>query len=199
MNILTDILPSKIECNGSVFELETDYRAAVKMAVMIEKGEKDPVELCKPFFPNGFPKDIQGMVEAVIYFFRGGEKPTEKEEKETPKPQNNKPTWSFIVDSEAIYSDFWRYYNIDLATAKLHWWTFKSLLWGLCTDSNFKMRIYYRSVKLSDLPKGERKRIASIRKEIEIQTAETGGKMTLEQRNNTMLDYVTKRSKETRG
>jgi hypothetical protein len=33
----------------------------------------------------------------------------------------------------------------------------------------------------------------------EIKTAEKGGKLTLEQRNKQMLDYVTKRFNETRG
>ena len=67
---------------------------------------------------------------------------------------------------------------------------------GLPEKSNFKERIYYRTCKLSDLPKGERKRIANIRKLIEIKTSEKGGKMTLEERNKAMLDYVAKRTKE---
>lgn len=69
---------------------------------------------------------------------------------------------------------------------------------GLPEDSNFKTRIYYRTCNLKDLPKKEKQRIASIRKEIEIKTAEVG-KVTLEQRNRQMLDYVEKRSKELRG
>jgi hypothetical protein len=70
---------------------------------------------------------------------------------------------------------------------------------GLPEDSNFKKRIYYRTCNLKDLPKKEQKRIASIRKEIEIKIAEKGGKITLEERNKQMLDYVIKRSNETRG
>lgn len=194
MNILTDLLPSSVKVGASTFEIETDYRAAVSFALMVEAGENNVYTLCKPFFPKGIPFDVSGAIEAVLYFFRGGE---QKEDSNTKQP--SKPSYSFDVDSEAIYADFWRYYNIDLSQDNLHWWTFRSLLMGLPEDSNFKMRIYYRTCKLSDLPKKEQKRIGNIRKQIEIKQVETGGKMTLEQRNNSMLDYVTKRSKEMRG
>ena len=194
MNILTDYLPSSVKIGNSTFDIETDFRAGVSFYLMIEAGEDSLYKLCTPFFPKGLPLDIIGAGEAVIYFLRGGE----KTEDNAPK-QPSKPSYSFDVDSEAIYADFWRYYNLDLSQDNLHWWTFRNLLMGLPEDSNFKMRIYYRTCKLSDLPKKEQKRIAAIRKQIEIKTAEKGGKLTLEQRNKQMLDYVIKRNNETRG
>lgn len=197
MNILTNDLPSSVEVNGIVYDIETDFRAAVKMALMVEKGEQNPFKLCEPFFPNGTPRNIGGAVEAVLFFFRGGEA-EKSDNKPQAKPKDDKPAYSFEVDSEAIYADFWRYYNIDLSVERLHWWTFKSLLMGLPEKSNFKDRIYYRKVKLSDLPKGERKRVSAIRKEIEIKTGNKGGKISLEERNNKMIDYVKKRSEEVR-
>ena len=193
MNILTDYLPSSVMVGNSTFDIKTDFRAGVSFYCMVEEGEDNLYKLCSPFFPKGLPRDINGAVEAVIYFLRCGEIT------EDNAPKQNKPTYSFNIDSEAIYADFWRYYNIDLSQDDLHWWTFRSLLMGLPEDSNFKMRIYYRTVKLSDLPKKEQKRIANIRKQIEIKTIEKGGKLTLEQRNKQMLDYVIKRSNETRG
>lgn len=195
MNILTDFLPSSVNVGHSTFEIETDFRAGISFSLMVEKGEKDLHKLCAPFFPNGMPFDVGGAVEAVLYFFRGGES---VDEKTTAQKTSSKPSYSFDVDSEAIYADFWRFYNLDLSQANLHWWSFRSLLMGLPEDSNFKTRIYYRTCNLKDLPKKEKQRIASIRKEIEIKAAEVG-KVTLEQRNRQMLDYVEKRSKELRG
>lgn len=192
MNILTEHLPSLIEVENTTFKLETDFRAGIEFSLMIEAGEENIYKLCTPFFPEGLPLDINKAVEAVIFFFRGGEI---LEEKATTKKE--KPSYSFNVDSEAIYADFWRFYSLDLSKEYLHWWTFRSLLMGLPEDSNFKTRIYYRTCNLRDLPKKEQKRIAAIRKEIEIKTVEKGGKLTLEQRNKQMLDYVSKRSKET--
>ena len=194
MNILTDYLASSVKIGNSTFDIETDFRAGVSFYCMVEAGEDNIYKLCTPFFSKGLPLDRNGAVEAVIYFLRGGE----ITEDNAPK-QSNKPVYSFNIDSEAIYADFWRYYNLDLSQDNLHWWTFRSLLMGLPEDSNFKMRIYYRTVKLSDLPKKEQKRIATIRKQIEIKPIEKGGKLTLEQRNKQMLDYVIKRSNEIRG
>lgn len=194
MNILTDYLPSSVNIGETSFDIVTDFRAGVSFFLMIEMGEDNIYKLCKPFFPNGIPLDIGGAVEAVLYFLRGGE----ITEDNAPK-QSNKPSYSYSIDSEAIYADFWRYYNIDLSQDELHWWTFRSLLMGLPEDSNFKMRIYYRTCNLRDLPKKEQKRIAKIRKEIEIKTVEKGVKLTLEQRNKQMIDYVSRRSKELRG
>lgn len=202
MNILTDRLPSSVKVGSTTFDIETDFRAGVSFALMAESGENNIFKLCQPFFPNGFPfdirfateKEIREAVEAVLYFFRCGD---EIEEKEQPK--QSKPAYSYKVDSEAIYADFWRFYNVDLSQDNLHWWTFRNLLMGLPEDSNFKTRIYYRTCKLSDLPKKEQRRIASIRKQIEIKQTENGSKLTLEQRNKQMLDYVKKRSEELRG
>ena len=194
MNILTDYLPSSVKVGNSTFDIVTDFRAGVSFYLLIEEGEDNPYKLCEPFFSKGLPLDINGAVDETIYFLRGGE----KTEDNAPK-QPNKPAYSFAVDSEAIYADFWRYYNLDLSQDRLHWWTFRSLLMGLPEDSNFKMRIYYRTCKLTDLPKKERQRISNIRKQIEIKVAENGGKLTLEQRNKQMLDYVAKRSNEMRG
>lgn len=194
MNILTDLLPSSVKVSGFTYDLVTDFRAGVSFALMVEKGEENILKLCEPFFPNGIPlTDLEGVVEAVLYFFRGGD----VKEDATPRT-NEKPSYSFDVDNEAIYADFWRFYNIDLSQDNLHWWTFRSLLMGLPEDSNFKTRIYYRTCNLKDLPKKEKNRIAKIRKEIEIKKADTG-KVSLEQRNKQMLDYVTKRGSETRG
>ncbi len=193
MNILTDLLPSSVKVGSSTFDIETDFRAGISFYIMVEDGEENFYKLFAPFFPNGTPRDITGAVEAVLYFLRMGEKTEEN------APKKSKSTYSFNVDSESIYADFWRYYNIDLSQDRLHWWTFRSLLFGLPEDSNFKMRIYYRTCDLNGLPKKEKKRIATIRKQIEIKATEKGGKMTLEQRNKQMLDYVAKRSNEMRG
>lgn len=194
MNILTDRLPNTIKVGAVNFDIVTDFRAGVNFSLLIEKGEDNIFNLCKPFLPNGLPRNVVGAVEAVLWFYRGGE-----ETKGDSGGGSDKPSYSFEVDSEAIYADFWRYYSIDLAREELHWWTFRSLLFGLPEDSNFKNRIYYRTCNLKDLPKKEKQRIAKIRKQIEIKTAEKGGKLTLEQRNKQMLDYVTKRFNETRG
>lgn len=191
-NILTQTLPLKIQTENGIFEPVTDFRAGIEFEVMVEKGEQDIFNLMKPFYPNGLPEPEKSAIEAAIWFYMcGGE---EKEEPAKPT-RNRKKAYSFTVDAEAIYSDFSRYYNIDLTDAKIHWWKFRALLYGLPNDSAFKERIYYRTCDLKNLSKNEKKRIAEIRKHIEIKTEEKGEKITLEQRNKQILDYVSNRTK----
>ena len=194
MNILINSLPTQIKVNNGIFEPVTDYRASIEFELMVENGEQDIKKLLTPFFPDGLPVDLVGATDAVLWFYSCGIE--KKQENETqPKPTDKKRVYSFSVDAEAIYSDFARFYDIDLSTANLHWWKFRALLMGLPEDSSFKKRIYYRTCELKDLPKKEQKRIREIRKEIEIKTAHAEH-TTLAERNNKMLDYVKKRSAE---
>lgn len=195
-NILTKTLPTKIQTANVIFEPITDFRASIDFEIMVENGEQDIFALMRPYYPKGLPKGQEtAAIEAAIWLYMCGD---EKKKDEFKPIKKNKRAYSFSVDGEAIYSDFSRFYNIDLTSEDLHWWKFKALLMGLPNDSSFKERMYYRICDLNDLPKKEKKRIAAIRKEIEIKEKETS-KITLEQRNKQMLDYVTKRTKEMRG
>ena len=194
MNILTDRLPSVVSVNGIRYQLETDYRAAVAFELLVDSGEERLAELLKPFYPHGYPPNVEGAVEAALWFYRGGDDIPEATDKKEKKPRS----YSFEVDAEVIFADFWRYYKVDLSSENLHWWTFRALLAGLPDDSGYKQRIYYRTCDLKGLPKAEHARIKRIRKAIEI-TTEKRGRMTLEERNALMLEYVSKRSEETKG
>lgn len=191
MNILTDQLPNGAEAGGVKYILDTDFRAGIKFAVMLEKGEQNAFNLLKPFFPQGIPQDINGALEAVIYFYACGNVP-----KDTETAKKEKPVYSFTVDAETIFADFWRFYNIDLSVEQLHWYVFRSLLEGLSEDSGFKKRIYYRTCDLKDLPTKEKNRIRNIRKLISIEQEENKGKMSLTERNAQMLAYAQKRFNE---
>lgn len=204
MNILTDVLPDIVEVNGTDFEINTDFRASVEFAMMLENGERDYLKMLRPFFPNGLPSDIVGAFTAAVWFFRRGEdaEETKKEEstendKKTDAPKAEKSpkrAYSFQVDADAIFADFWQYYGIDLSLTPLHWWKFRALLAELPGESNYKQRIYYRTCDLSELPKAEKKRIQKIRNEIAIEN-KGHKKMTLEERNKMMRDYVLHRTK----
>jgi hypothetical protein len=193
-NILLESLPTKIQTESGTYEPITDFRASVEFEIMVEKGEEDPYKLLRPYYPNGIPEQEVEAAKAAIWFYQCGN----EEKKDTNKPaKSTKPAYSFEVDAPSIYADFLRYYKIDLTTADLHWWKFRELLAGLPTDSAFKERVYYRTCELKGLSKNEQKRIKEIRKQIEIPTVEKGGKITLEERNKQMLEYVKKRSAET--
>lgn len=195
MNILTDRLPDTVEIGGAEFEINTDFRAGIAFELMVEKGEQRIGRLLSPFFPDGFPCEViteafvEDALEKALVFYRLGDDTEQKQEK------TGKQSYSFDVDGETIYADFWRYYGLDLSTSYLHWWSFRALLTGLPDDSGFKQRVYYRTCELSGLPKKERERINKIRNLIAIHP-EGKRKLTLEERNAQMKNYVAQRSKE---
>ena len=194
MNIIIDRLPDTAVVDGQRFPIETDYRAAVAFELMVESGEDNLAKLLRPFYPYGLPANAEAAVEAALWFYRCGEDVPEKKEGEAQKPRS----YSFDVDAETIFADFWRFYNIDLARESLHWWAFRALLAGLPEESGYKQRVYYRTCDLKGMPKAEQARINRIRKVIAI-TNKKQHKMTLEERNALMLEYVAKRSAETKG
>lgn len=194
MNVLIDRLPTAVSVGGKRYQPETDYRAAVAFELLVESGEEDPYKLIKPFYPQGVPVDINAAAEAALWLYRGGEEIPQ----DTGKGEKKQRSYSFEVDAETIFADFWRYYDIDLSNEALHWWVFRALLAGLPDDSGYKQRVYYRTCDLKGLPKAEQARIKRIRNIIAINT-EKRGKMTLEERNALMLEYVSKRSEEAKG
>lgn len=192
MNILTDALPTSVLIDGVQYEIASDFRAGVEFEMMIEQGEANVYRLLAPFFAK-VPHNLEGALREVELFFCCGTLP-----EKSKKPTKGKQAYSFRVDSEAVFADFWRYYGIDLSREYLHWWAFRALLMGLPEKSEFKQRVYYRTCDLKGLSKKERERIVSIRSRIEIK-AKTDSKQTLEERNASMLAYIAKRAAEIAG
>ena len=192
MNILIDRLPNAVTVDGIRYQPETDYRAAIAFELLVDAGEEDFYNLMRPYYPHGLPANAEAAVEAALWFYRCGEDLPEEKPKKKPR------SYSFEVDADVIFADFWRYYNIDLSNEALHWWAFRALLAGLPDDSGYKERVYYRTCELKGLPPAEQKRIKKIREYIAIKK-ENKGKMTLEERNALMLEYVAKRSEEAKG
>lgn len=192
MNILIDRLPSAVSIGRNRYQLETDYRAAVAFELLVDEGVENVGELMRPFYPHGFPDNVEEAVEAALWFYRCGEELPKEQPKKKPR------SYSFEMDADTIYADFWRYYNIDLSSEALHWWAFRALLAGLPDDSGYKERVYYRTCDLKGKPKAEQDRIKKIREYIAIKK-NNKGKLTLEERNALMLEYVAKRSEETKG
>lgn len=192
MNILTDRLPEHVEIEGRYYPINTDFRAGVEFELLVEKGEENVFKLLAPFFSEGLPDcDLAEVFKAAFSFYLCGAKIPEKKEGQ----KKEKQAYSFEVDSQTIFADFWRFYGIDLSVEGLHWWAFRALLMGLPDDSGYKQRVYYRTCDLSGLPKKEQARINRIRNLIAIEQ-EGRRKMTLEERNAQMLEYAAKRSRE---
>ena len=87
MNILTDRLPQTVTVGASQFEINTDFRAGIEFELLVEEGEENKYNLVRPFFPDGCPTDINGALEAILWFYCCGETPTKKQDKPTKEKQ----------------------------------------------------------------------------------------------------------------
>lgn len=196
MNILTDTLPKTVNICGKMYPIETDFRVWVSFEMLLQKSKENIREALAPCFPDSMipSENAEDVAAAVIDFYCCGKTAEKKKE----KPTRAKQGYSFEVDNNIIFADFWNFYNIDLSQEGLHWWVFRSLMDGLPEKSEFKQRVYYRTCDIKGMTKKERERIMKIRSMIEIKKDENA-KMTLEERNSQMLAYVAKRGKETGG
>ena len=87
-------------------------------------------------------------------------------------------------------------YGIDLASAKMHWWTFRALMLGLPDDCRFKQAVYYRTADLSGLSGEEKRRMERLRRHFALKNRR---KVSLSERNGRWLGYVDRRYREQGG
>lgn len=196
MNILLEGLPDTVTIGEYEYPIETDFRAGIAFELAVQRGDNSLEAWLKPWFGEyGYPRDLEGAIKAAVWFYSCGvTKDITKDEKNNKEAKNAKQGYSFEVDADALLSSFWQAYRIDLTTERLHWWVFRKLMFGLPDECEFSRRVYYRTCELKDLPKKERERIVKIRNKIAIEN--TGGKMTLAERNTQMREYVKRRHKE---
>ena len=149
MNIITDKLPDSIIVSGSKYPINTDFRAWIKIEELLSGGitEENILKMLKLCYVDILPANIEIAINEILRFLIGY-----KDEKASSEPvKRSSPIYSFSHDSNYIFSDFVNEYNINLSTADLHWFVFKSLLEGLPEDCKFMKILGYRSIKLSDI------------------------------------------------
>lgn len=196
MNVLLDRLPDTVTIGEYEYPIDTDFRAGIEFELAVQNGENSLEAWLAPWFGNyGYPQDIEGAIKAAVWFYSCGKtKDITKDTKAADRATKGVQGYSFDVDADALLSSFWQAYRIDLTTARLHWWVFRKLMFGLPDECEFSRRIYYRTCDLKGLSKKERERIVKIRNKIAIENK--GGKMTLAERDTQMREYVKRRHKE---
>lgn len=171
--ILYESLPDSIQVEGKQYRIVTDFREWIKFQDMLKDtsiSKHEKIALCKEWIKDDeAPMNMETIEELCSFLLISKEKSNEKKK---GGKTNTQPTFSYSYDANVIYSDFMREYGIDLIDiAYLHWWKFKILLEGLSDEAEFKKRIYYRSVELSNIKdKNERKRIERIKRTIALPT-----------------------------
>lgn len=135
MNILVDEPPETVTITDTEFQLNTDFRACLKIIMAFEDNELTPQEKQLVLLGNLYsvvPNDLTAALDRANWFLNGGKEDTPDE-----NPTNPVRVYSFAKDGNFIYAAFRQTHGIDLSTAKLHWWTFLALFMDLGQDTTF--------------------------------------------------------------
>ena len=98
-----------------------------------------------PLCLKKLPSRIDVAITACMKFYGGG-KSEEKKGKSIAKP-----VYSFLYDSELIYSAFMSQYGIDLAVSDMHWYKFGALFKGLKANNKIAEVMQVRNMNLSEI------------------------------------------------
>lgn len=157
-NILTDTLPDHITVDGELVPIDTSFRTWIKFICIMSNNEiSNSVKLAKAckLCIGQLPKanTLSDLMEALVTFSIG----ILPEKNVETVNSSKKAIYDFEADSKAIYNSFMAYYHIDLLTADLHWWQFKTLFDGLGEDTEIMKIIGYRTINLSKIKDKEQK------------------------------------------
>lgn len=189
--------PEVIDVGGRMCPINSGFRAGVAFEVALLDGEADVKRLLEIWYPS-IPGDIGAAVDAALRFYRLGQPPPEETAGSAAGLRKQERAYDFEQDADVLLSSFWQAYNIDLATAQLHWWTFRRLMFGLPEESGFIRRVHYRTADLSDMPKSQRRQYERMRKLYALKRGSAEERLTLAERNRRMQDYVARRFGEAR-
>lgn len=138
MNVLVDQFPSAVEIDGQEYELDTDFRTALRVIMAFEDNDLAAVEkqgIMLQLLYKQIPTNTEKATEMAIKFLDGGAEDG-KEEKEG-EGQLPVRVYSFSKDAGLIFSAFMQTHGIDLETTLMHWWKFLSLFMDLGQDTVF--------------------------------------------------------------
>lgn len=172
-NILTTRLPKSINVQNQEIEIYTDFKKWIEFEIELENDlvSKDKIRslinLVKE--KNKINEtNIEEVVDKLLLFYNCGEK-------NSNESANNKQMYSFNKDQYLVYTDFIRFYDIDLSEADMHWWKFKKLFVELPSGSSTKEAMKFRCVQITSKMSQEQriyyskmKRLYSLEKDISV-------------------------------
>lgn len=203
MNLLINPLPTTVEISGQDYPINSAFYIGVEFEIMMQNPNLSDQEKAREalslYYPQ-IPYDIEGAIDALLWFYRCGADAPKPDGGESGHKQQMKKAYCFEQDCDLIYAAFWSSYHIDLSVSNLHWWKFRALFRGLPSDCEIVKIIGYRTADLNGLDKATKKHYEKMRKLYAIKNPRSvESTMSLAERNQKMLDYVTKRFAEAGG
>ncbi len=169
-NMLIDMLPRKVELNGKMYDIRTNFRTSILFEQLMQDDNIDDFERGMKAIKLYFYKYIkeEDLEEAInkIYWFYSGGKDDLGESITKNTNSNNERLYDYNFDDEYIYAAFLDQYNIDLQNIKyLHWWKFKSMFKSLNENHRISEIMKYRGINLKDIKDEEEKKFYKKMKE----------------------------------
>ena len=167
-NILLSPLPQTVEVDGAEYEINSDFRTAIRFALLMQDQSVDVLEKVelslRMFYKNYVPADPMDAINAISRFYsrkEDGDTEEQEEKEERPEPR----VFDFEIDADYIYAAFLEQYGIDLTKEDFHWWKFKALFAGLSENTEFMKIIGYRTAKITkDMSKEQKNRLLRLKK-----------------------------------
>lgn len=170
MNILTEKLPTKIKINKNIYDINYDYKTAIKTLMAFEDNELTQSEkyyiLLNNIYKDKIPRNDE--IEAIrkgIKFLNLGVEEQDSDNK------NSQRIYSFNKDSSYIYSGISQTHKVDIEKeTNLHFWKFMSLFMDMKPECMFGELVYYRKRKQEGkLTKEEKQQYNKIKDLLELE------------------------------
>lgn len=168
--MIYDGLPECVTVDGVEYPIKTDFRVWVELYDCICNGSTNgdrASALLRFISDSGLPLE-SGSVDAVIQFFTCG---TRGEGKASAA---SNPVFDFVRDSEYIYAAFLEIYGIDLTRDPLHWQSFIALFRSLPDTCQICKIMHYRSAKMEDVPKHQKRFYAEMKRKYALNGSNQG-------------------------
>lgn len=184
-------LPMSVEIGGRSLPIDPDFRLMVHLeTAILRERQKAVAQAMLRFYRGRLPTDLDGAVAALLWFYRCGR----AEPLEGGAAAGRNRCYDFRQDADALYASFRQAYHIDLHQDALHWWAFRTLMFGLPEDTPFSRAVHIRTVDTTDMSREDRKRYSKLKRRFALSEAEKH--MTLEERDAWMKAYVARRFAE---
>lgn len=146
MSILTNNLPTKIKVHDKVYDINYDYRTAIRVLTAFEDDELTREEKFYIMVKNIYKEDIpdDDFIEACEKARRF----IDCDDKFKNNKDSSARTYSFTKDADYIFTGINSSHHIDIdKESDLHWWKFMNFFMDMSPDCVFGELIYYRKRK----------------------------------------------------
>ena len=158
-NILLEKLPSQIKIYGAEYQIDADFRTAIRFTLLMQdRAIDDYTKLgiaLYMFLGDADIPDYREAIDAILRFYQRGKSSVQGNAEMASTRRN----YDFEYDADLIYAAFLEQYGLDLQNVEfLHWWQFRALFSGLSEKTEFMKVVSYRAIEITnDMTKAQKR------------------------------------------